>query len=341
MLTLKNISILVFLFIFNLNFSQSISGVVLDGVTEEPLEGASVFFDKTSIGTTTNAQGEFTIGYKPNLQTPLIISFIGYQTSISNKSFFESRSKFYLYESSIVLNEITVDPYDNWSKELKLTEFKKHFLGETSNGRSCKILNEEDIILKYNKNLKKLTAKAKGPIYIKNENLKYLISVELQHFEVNYSHVSKNKKHLNLNYVYYAGINYFQSLQKEPSSIIQNIRKTTYLGSSLHFMRALANKQLEKEGFSIFVNNNKVDPKKYISIFPFGNQQSVKVNLKQKLFIEYKNGKESSIESLVKMFYIDNFGNYSPVEKVRFGGEMGRQRMGETLPLDFILETKK
>ena len=41
---LKNILIIAFLFAFSIGFSQNISGVVLDGTTENPLEGASVFF---------------------------------------------------------------------------------------------------------------------------------------------------------------------------------------------------------------------------------------------------------------------------------------------------------
>jgi len=58
------------------------------------------------------------------------------------------------------------------------------------------------------------------------------------------------------------------------------------------------------------------------------------------LVIIYKEGKESSIESQIGTFYIDNYGNYSPVDKIRFGGEMGQQRMGDALPLDFKIETR-
>ena len=337
MLIFKNELIFIFLFFISTIFSQNISGVVFDGITEKPLEGASVYFDNTTIGTTSDSNGEFTIEYHKELKTPLVVSFVGYQTSINENYSKDTKFKIYLYESSIVLNEITIDPNDDWSKDLKLKEFKKHYLGESKNGKACKLLNEEDILLKYNKKTKKLTAKAKGPVYIRNENLKYLILVELQHFEVNYSHVSKNKKHLNLAYISYSGNSFFQSLQKNPNTIIKDIRKKTYLGSTLHFMRALSTNQLEKEGYSIYLENTKVDPKKYISVFPTGNLNSVKVKLRRKLYIKYKNGKESSIESLAGMFYIDDFGNYSPVDKVRFGGEMGSQRMGDTLPLDFLL----
>ena len=266
---------------------------------------------------------------------------MGYQISISEGSSFENRTKFYIYESSFVLDEVIVDPNDNWSNDLKLKEFKKHFLGETKNGRSCKLLNEEDLRFRYNKKTKKLTARAIAPIYIRNENLKYLILVNLQHFEVNYKHVSSNKKRLDMDYVSYSGINYFQSLLKKPDYIVQKNREQAFLGSSLHFMRALAGSELNKEGFLIYSKGKKVNPKKYISVFPIGIQNSVKVQLRGKLYITYKEGKESSIESQVGTFYIDNYGNYSPVDKIRFSGEMGRQRMGDALPLDFMVEPKK
>ncbi len=340
MLIPRNAILLILLFVFGNSFSQTISGIVLDGVTEKPLEGASVFFHKTSIGTTTNSKGEFTIEHRKDLNTPLVISFMGYQMSISEGSSFENRTKFYIYESSFVLDEVILDSNDNWSYELKLKEFKKHYLGETKNGRSCKLLNEEDLRLKFNKKTKRLTARATAPIYIRNENLKYLILVELQHFEVNYKHVSKNKKNLDLDYVSYAGINYFQSLQKNLSPTVQKNREQAYLGSSIHFMRALSSNELNEDEFSIYSNGKKVKPKKYISIFPIGIQNSVKVQLRGKLYISYKEGKESSIDSQVGTFYIDNYGNYSPVDKIRFGGEMGRQRMGDALPMDFMIETK-
>jgi len=215
MLVSRNAILLILLFVLGNGFSQTISGIVLDGVTEKPLEGASVFFQKTSIGTTTNSKGEFTIEHRKDLNTPLVISYMGYQISISEGSSFENRTKFYIYESSFILDEVILDLNDNWSNDLKLKEFKKHFIGETKNARSCKLLNEEDLRFRYNKKTKKLTAQAIAPIYIRNENLKYLILVELQHFEVSYKHVSSNKKHLDMDYVSYASVNYFQSLQKK------------------------------------------------------------------------------------------------------------------------------
>ena len=336
----------IFLLIANIIFSQKISGIVLDGVTNQPLEGASVFFNNTAIGTTTNYNGEFSIEHNKKLKTHLIISFIGYktQTSLLENYSVEKKLKIYLYESRSVLNEIVLSSDNDWSiddddwpRELKLKEFKKNYLGESKNGKSCSIINEKDIILSYNSKKKKLIAITKGPIYIKNENLKYLISVELQHFEVNYSRVSKNKKHINVDYVFYSGNNFFKSLENKPTISTINMRKETYFGSTLHFMRALSSNELIKEGYQIYYDGLQVVPKKYIKITPMDNLNNVGVRLKDKLDIIYDFEKQSSIKSLVKDFYIDSFGNHFPIEKVKFGGDLGEQRMGDALPLDYLL----
>ena len=64
------------LLVYNISVSQEIRGVVLDGKTNLPLEYVSVYFDQTTIGTTTNQKGEFTLNYT-NIKTPLIISYLG------------------------------------------------------------------------------------------------------------------------------------------------------------------------------------------------------------------------------------------------------------------------
>ena len=61
-------------------WSQTFSGTVIDSETKEPIEFASVYFDNTTIGTTTNTEGEFTIGYTDAIKSSLIISYIGYKS---------------------------------------------------------------------------------------------------------------------------------------------------------------------------------------------------------------------------------------------------------------------
>lgn len=317
------------------SFSQRVYGVVLDGDTNKPIEGASVYFDNTSIGVSTDENGEFNLYRNKKIKSPLIISFVGYRT-MTHKDFSEvKRRTFYLYESNSVLNDVIINTNDGWSRKLKMKEFLKRFLGETKNGKASYILNKEDIVLRYNKRRKQLTATAKTPIYIKNHNLGYLIQVELKHFEANYSYVSKNNQRKSLDFVYYAGYNFFKSTNEKLSEkTIQN-RKETYEDSVLRFMRALAREELSKKKYRLFLGNQPINEKNYIKVTPLGEDYFVSVDLRKKLNI-YKKGKQSSIESFVDEFYIDSFGNHFPSDKVRFGGDFGVKRMGDTLPLDYL-----
>src|ERR1700710_2346482 len=63
-------------------FAQlTISGVVTDSASKDPLPGASVFCQNTTFGTITNKQGEFSLGLKSG-GYELIISYTGYQTKL-------------------------------------------------------------------------------------------------------------------------------------------------------------------------------------------------------------------------------------------------------------------
>src|SRR5271169_5267107 len=62
------------------NAQFSVSGKVVDSATRELLPGASVFCHNTTIGTSTNKQGEFSLQLKSG-GYDLIISYTGYQTN--------------------------------------------------------------------------------------------------------------------------------------------------------------------------------------------------------------------------------------------------------------------
>ena len=132
------------LLVCNISFSQEIRGVVLDGNTNLPLEYVSVYFDQTTIGTTINQKGEFRLN-NTNIKTPLIISYLGYKTKSITKYSTDEIQEFYLFESNNSLDEIIINTNDNWSRDLKLKEFKRHYLGDSKRGKSCRIQNEDDL----------------------------------------------------------------------------------------------------------------------------------------------------------------------------------------------------
>lgn len=91
-------------------FSQeSISGMIMEANAKNehiPLAGANVYWLNTTVGTVTDIDGMFTLGYKPEYQK-LIVSYVGYRTdtlTITNPS---KRVQHWLQPTSS-LNEVTV-----------------------------------------------------------------------------------------------------------------------------------------------------------------------------------------------------------------------------------------
>ncbi len=77
---MKKISLLIAVMLLPLQFAlaqRTVSGVVTDAGTGEPLIGANVGVKGTVTGTTTNLEGDFTLRV-PDDATALIVSYIGY-----------------------------------------------------------------------------------------------------------------------------------------------------------------------------------------------------------------------------------------------------------------------
>ncbi len=61
-----------------LSYSQSVKGVLLDKKTNEKICFATVYFDNTFVGTTSNNEGQFSLKIPTNSNMPLVVSSIGY-----------------------------------------------------------------------------------------------------------------------------------------------------------------------------------------------------------------------------------------------------------------------
>ncbi|PIQ20888.1 MAG: hypothetical protein COW65_12385, partial [Cytophagales bacterium CG18_big_fil_WC_8_21_14_2_50_42_9] len=71
-------SLFIFLLISLASLSQNlVKGRVIDEKTNEPLEFVSVYVNTTTIGTVTNAKGEFRLNL-PAGKYEIIVSFTGY-----------------------------------------------------------------------------------------------------------------------------------------------------------------------------------------------------------------------------------------------------------------------
>ncbi|AUC82695.1 carboxypeptidase-like regulatory domain-containing protein [Lacinutrix sp. Bg11-31] len=339
---MKNV-VLISLFIlsFLTSIAQELKGVVLNEKTNEPIFGASVYFDNTSIGTTTNFDGEFYINLKQHISTPLVVSFVGFKTEIHSVKNFESKKTFKLEVDLNVLSEVVLESRDEWSREFKLKEFRREFLGRSEFGKKCVILNEEVLVLNFERETKQLIVSAKAPVIVKNESLDYVLTYDIEDFYINYDIKIKGRKNLEklsktVTFMSYSGTTFFENIDSGKHKLALLNREKAYKGSTLHFMRSIASNSLNEENFQIFKNSTKREPSRHIRILKNDSLNITKVAITSKLDV-LCDGNRSSVESKVESFEIDNQGNHSPIDKVIFSGFMGNQRIGDVLPLDYGL----
>ena len=316
-------------------FSQILTGRVVDKVTQQPIETVAVYFNNTTIGATTNGNGEFAISYSDAVQSSLVFSYLGYEKVLISDFRNQNNIIVELVEAENILDEVHLEYDDGLTRRQKLRLFRKEFLGTSKFGKSCKILNEDDLILKYDKRTKALYASSNVALKIENKALQYDISYDLIDFEVNFRYANLNTREFTVKSVLYLGTSFYTDLNAEKKEKIINNREHTYKGSIQHFMRSLYNKNLKDEGYWIFHDKFRVDEWSYFSIEDDINSDTKKVTLKETVSILYKKKQQSELQVDIDEFFVDTYGNYSPVIGVYFSGSMGDQRLGDTLPLGY------
>jgi len=239
-------------------FSQSgysISGKIIDQETKQPLQGASVFAENTTLGTATNENGYFSLSL-PGGGYSIVVTFTGYQTETkrvtagdagNNDIVIEIKKKEKALEEFVVKSSSEVA--DGLAKYGDF--FLENFIGKTANSKQCYIKNKEALKFFYYKRSKRLKILATEPLQIVNDALGYSIKYQLDSFVHEY----------NSQISIYTGNPLFQEMQPADAAQLEKwraARKTAYNGSIVHFMRSLYQKKLKEEGFEIqfIVKNN-------------------------------------------------------------------------------------
>ena len=106
----QRISILLILICFQLSVqAQTISGVVKDAETQQPLSFCNISVLKSTVGTTTDAIGKFKITLPQNIRTPkLVVSFLGYAFDTLQVSAEKNNYEILLKPRQGTLNEVVV-----------------------------------------------------------------------------------------------------------------------------------------------------------------------------------------------------------------------------------------
>ncbi|HTE27638.1 carboxypeptidase-like regulatory domain-containing protein [Flavitalea sp.] len=268
-----------------------ILGKVVDSASGQPLSKASVFCQNTTFGTITNNDGLFYMNL-PNGGYDLVISYTGYDKKllrISNAQQLKDTLLFVLAPQDNSMTEVAVvasnEVQDGWNKYGKF--FSENFIGTTPNAEQCTIQNPEALRFFYTKKRNRLKVTAKEDITVVNNALGYRIRYQLDSFSYDY----------NTKISQYTGYPLFEEMDttEDVKKIWVSNRAKTYLGSRLHFMRAMYDSIVTDEGFTVEKMNS--DPKStkgidienlYDSSFYFVDSNGVSVSWDGRYRIGYK-----------------------------------------------------
>lgn len=328
-------------------FAQhSIKGVVVDQ-SNRPIGSANIYFDGTTFGTVTNTNGEFMLQIDQSIQAPLIISSLGYTSELKNIAFktpIIDLETIVLNEGVSDLEEVYIEN-DPWPRKRKLAYFRKWFLGEDYKDKKTKILNEEEVKLRFVPSTNTLVASSKVPLSVQNKHLSYLIEYDLMDFELVFRKISferdgRKQTHYNEHSSYYAGTSFFKELKDKTRTKFLERREKTYKGSILHFMRSLASKKLEENKYKIFHKRIQVPFYQFFNVVKGRGRIAVDL-LTHKVIVLYDSFEQSfiQVDENPTTIYIDAYGNFSPINSLYFGGAMGKQKMSSLLPLNYKMNS--
>jgi hypothetical protein len=275
-----------------ISFGQAfrVTGKVVDAGTQQPLTGASVFCQNTTIGVVTNAEGQYSMSLSAG-GYDLVVSFTNYETQsirISNNVGDNQTINFELKpkDKSLETVSITVsnEVKDGWEKYGSF--FKDNFIGMSANSSSCTIENPTALRFFYNKKKNRLKVTTKEDIIVTNTALGYKIRYQLDSFVHEYgSGITQ-----------YTGYPFFEELSDSTGSLAatwKSNREKAYYGSLLHFMRSYYDSTLGKTGYKVELMDSKTQDAKQIpnpydtTYFNLVNDNDVELTFPGRLRVVY------------------------------------------------------
>lgn len=220
-----------------------LTGRVLDDATGQPLAGASVYINHTTIGTTTQADGSYSIGGLEAGTYELVVSYVGYERILYDINV-QSKDLRYVFRMEAKVAQmrdiLVLGPQ---LRKQWLDIFRTQFLGTSAAAEATTILNEEDIFFSNSGDENVISAFTDVPLVIENKALGYRVFFELLAFEYN----RRTDK------CTFFGYNHYEELDGPDSkpNRFSVSRAEAYKGSTMHFFRSLKSNRLREEGFTI------------------------------------------------------------------------------------------
>jgi hypothetical protein len=219
-----------------------IQGKVINEFTGKPLQGTSIYFNNTTIGTSTNADGRFSLPLPEIENAELIISSVGYQRLVYKPEAATIQNKtivFKLMQKEEELKDILI--LTDAVRKKYLAIFEREFLGITEEASHSNIQNKKDIYFTSGDSKNSFKAYSDTPLTIINKMLGYKVSFEL----VEFFYDQQNGR------TSYYGYTRFDEMG-DKNRWVKN-RKRCYYGSTMHFYRSLIGNHLQQDGYKVYI----------------------------------------------------------------------------------------
>lgn len=248
---------LLFLLSFSLSAQRYISGCVTNADGGEPIPGVSVFIANTTVGTSTDNEGNYRLKLPGEGSYRLVVSHVAYDAVFRD---IEPDKESSVFDVAMRVSEMREVEVSVKVKARKTDQdlFWKTILGTNPSKKTIYPTNPEDVYFFYNNDTKKLTVSCLVPLYINNNETGYQIKYVLNHFMHDY----------NTKLTSWAGEPFFEEL--EPKSykqkdIWKKNRQKVYQFSIRHFIKSLYHKSLGVNGFLLThigkgINPNAISP---------------------------------------------------------------------------------
>lgn len=341
--------------------TSTVSGLVIDAQTKEPLPFCNVFVNNTTIATTTDLDGRFTLNGIMAGEVEIGFSFIGYaaqQKMLTLKAGTTQTLSISMAPTEQELSDVEIKASRDKAWERELKKFSTYFLGTDAIAASCEILNPWVIDFPQDNSNSNFRAFAYQPIQIKNNALGYLVTFDLKEFQFN-----------NQSYVI-IGATRFEELETQDiktRNMWRANRLDTYLRSPANMFRAMIIGRHNQEGFylygdkpggsesrnlrsDIFANELgksiiNYEPDNLVS--PGKNPGEYRLFLKGRIEIHYEKGYSkvnTYKDAPYPVSWVEVKGNYLTVtsngmvlnqKDVIFSGDMDKSKVGNLLPMDY------
>jgi hypothetical protein len=253
-----------------------IHGSVVDDSTGLPVINGSIYLNRTTVETTSNNIGEFTMEAPGIYSGELIVTAAGYECISYKLDISSTTHKFYKFKliKKKYQKDIIVLPDIIRRKELEY--FRHALLGITEEADGCVIENLASVYFVKTEDRNITYAFADTPLIIINKLLGYEIAYDLIEFGDDKIKGS-----------YFSGSCRYREIGNKKQ--FTKRRQKNYYGSTMHFYRSLINGNLYEQGFSIFEikkPKDSADFVRYISHTFINPDSIVAINPLNILFID-------------------------------------------------------